>query len=70
MRIVQVISHENDTEELSSIMTPGLAKYSLESNAMHFLVSTEKFWYLQERNLIKTATRLFFKSYFWNIFRS
>jgi len=29
MRIVQVISQENDTEELSATMTPGLAKYSL-----------------------------------------
>lgn len=43
MRIVQVISQENDTEELNATMTPGLAKYSLEANAMHFLVSTEKF---------------------------
>ena len=36
MRVVQVISQEKDTEELSATMTPGLAKYSLRDKRYAF----------------------------------
>ena len=36
VHIVQVISQENDTEELSATMTPGLAKYSLRDKRYAF----------------------------------
>lgn len=66
MRLVQVISQENDTKELSSILTPGKVQFT-ETNAMHehqeiLVPGGEKPWYLLERILIKTATRLLLKS--------